>query len=542
MAKGGGADARLGRTIVNLGEFAGGPPLDLVIIGGGINGCSIAAEGARRGLRVALFEQDDFGFGTTWRTTKLIHGGLRYLEHGDVSLVFESLRERTWLLKTRPHLVVPQRFVLPILPWTRRPKWQLRAGLALYDMLALYRGVPGHRTLDDARMHGLMPGLAEETRGGFTFFDARVIAPERLALELALEAERDGAFIANHAPVTGIETTGGRVKAVVVEHAGERYEIPAAAVVNAAGPWVDAVNAVAEMPAPELLGVTRGTHVVFEMGEGLGHDAVFSTARADGRVFFAVPQGEQLLVGTTDERYDGQPGDIRPKADDVDYLLEEAQALLPGRGLTRDRIRYAYAGLRPLQKDKGGPEAAITRRHAVIDHGAEGGAAGLYSVVGGKLSTFWPLANDVLKAIDAPKGGRGTIAAPEGWRAKLLAAGLPKPVLAHLRIYGSAVPQVVSGGTRVICEHAHAIEGEVGYAATHDHATTLSDLMMRRTGISWAACRGTCCAERVAEIAGGVLGWDEGERARQVAAWEADVARHLPTPASLEAERDQYGR
>ena len=139
--------------------------VDLAIIGGGINGTAIAAMAAAAGLSVALLEAGDFGFGTTWRTTKLIHGGLRYLEHGDVPLVFESLHERSWLLKTRPYLVRPQRFVLPMLPWTRQPAWQLRTGLALYDALALYRGVPHHRHLNSARAHELMPALAQHGDG-----------------------------------------------------------------------------------------------------------------------------------------------------------------------------------------------------------------------------------------------------------------------------------------------------------------------------------------------------------------------------------------
>ncbi len=541
MAEGGRPNAGVGDANMNLAELAAGPPLDLAVVGGGINGCAIAAEAARRGLRVALFEQDDFGFGTTWRTTKLIHGGLRYLEHGDARLVFESLRERAWLLKTRPHLVLPQRFVFPIMPWTRRPAWQLQAGLALYDMLAMYRGVPSHRRLSEERLHTLVPPLSGETRGGFTFFDARVIAPERLALDLALEGERDGAFIQNHAPVRRIEMRGGHVAAIEVEADGNRVTVPAKAVVNAAGPWVDAVNAVAEMPRRELLGVTRGTHVVFEAPPGMGRDAVFSTARSDGRVIFAVPQGGLLLFGTTDERYTGDPGDIRPTVEDVDYLVDEARALLPGLGLSREQIRYAYAGLRPLQKVKGGPEASITRRHAVIDHGKDVGAKGLFSVVGGKLSTFRPLADDVMKAIGAP-AVRATPAEPSReWRDVLAGSGLPPKVMAHLRIYGPSVRAVIEDSNGILCEHAHAVDGEVRHAVG-EHATSLSDILMRRTGIAWASCRGLCCKERAAEIAGSILGWDEAEQRRQVAAFEADVARHLPTAQSLAAERNDDGQ
>jgi len=518
---------------MSLANLASGPALDLAIVGGGINGCAIAEEAAASGLRVALFEASDFGFGTTWRSTKLIHGGLRYLEHGDVRLVFESLRERAWLLKTRDYLVRPQRFVLPVLPWTRRPAWQLGLGLSAYDLLALYRGVPSHRRLSDARLHELAPCLPAETDGGFTFFDARVVAPERLCLELALAAERDGAVIANHTKVTRVGVEAGHVRSVEVEHNGERFEIPTNAVINAAGPWIDAVLDATPIETPDLLGVTRGTHILVELDERPGRDAVFSTAESDGRVFFAVPQDGLLLIGTTDDRYDGDPGDVRPTGDDVDYLLREARLLLPGLDITRERIRFAYAGLRPLQRVSGGPEAAISRRHALLDHSKQG-AQELWSVVGGKLSTFRPLAREAVARLDPPSRAHHTSEpiAP-GWRETLRASGLPIPVQRHLRMYGGVIGEVIAAGSEIVCEHANAITGEIVHSCEFEHVETLADLMMRRSGISWSACRGLCCHERVSRLAARCLGWTEDERQAQVQAFEAEVAYHLPTEQSL---------
>lgn len=514
---------------MTLDELARGPALDLVVIGGGINGCAVAEEAAARGLRVALFEQDDFGFGTTWRSTKLIHGGLRYLEHGDLRLVFESLRERAWLLKTRDYLVRPQRFVLPMLPWTRRPKWQLAAGLELYDLLALYRGVPSHQRLSDADLHALVPALPGDTNGGLTFYDARALAPERLCLDLALDARRAGAFIANHTAVTGIDVAGGQVRSVRVEHAGAAYEIEAAAVVNAAGPWVDAVNAATGTGAPELLGVTRGTHIAVELRERPGRDAVFSTAKQDGRVFFAVPQDGLLLIGTTDDRYDGDPGDAAPTRADIDYLLEEAEALLPGLGIRREDIRYAYAGLRPLPRSKGGPEAAISRRHSIIDHAREGGPHGLYSLVGGKLSTFRPLAEEVASRLEAPRRMLPRADAAAGdWRRVLRDSHLPREVKQHLRVYGGGIAEILRESRKILCPHAGVVLGEIAYVCRHEQVETLSDILMRRTGASWAACRGLCCHEQVATEAARYLGWDDAERDRQLRAFEADLARNLP--------------
>jgi len=507
----------------------------VVVIGGGINGCGIAEDLSARGLRVALFEADDFGFGTTWRSTKLIHGGLRYLEHGDVRLVFESLRERTWLLRAAPHLVRPQRFVLPMLPWTRRPEWQLRLGLTVYDRLARDRGLPGHRRIPATGARELVPSLPPETRSALTFYDARCIAPERLALELALAARQHGAAVANHAPVRKIVVASGTVAGVEVGVGETAMSVPARAVVNAAGPWVDAVNAAAGLPAPELLGVTRGTHIVVEPDQPIGSDAVFSTTKADGRVFFAVPQDGLLLVGTTDHRYGGDPGDIRPTREDVDYLLNETQSLMPGLGLTASHVRYAYAGLRPLQKVKGGPEASITRRHALIDHGRRGGARGLYSVAGGKLSTFRPLAEELARTLGAAHRielwpGDAT---DRAWFDTLKASGLDLKVKTHLRRYGPAFPALIAEGSDVLCPHSGAVSGEIAQAVRNEGAITLSDVLMRRTGIAWGTCRGLCCHRDAAAIAARELGWDEAARESQVRAYESDVAWHLPRPGSF---------
>ena len=515
---------------MNLSDAAKGPAFDVVVIGGGINGCAIAEELAARGKRIALFEATDFGFGTTWRSTKLIHGGLRYLEHGDVRLVRESLRERAWLLKTRGYLVTPQRFLLPMLPWSRRPAWQLRVGLAAYDLLAWSKAVPNHRKYSRDAFEALGPFLPDVTDGGFTFFDARVHSPERLALEFALGARDRGALVANHANVTRIIAEGGRVSAVEVERDGASHRIPALAVINAAGPWVDAVNAHGGLPGRELLSVTRGAHIVLELEEPPGRDAVFSTAKSDGRVFFSVPQGELLLVGTTDDRYDGDPGQIRPTSEDIEYLLAEAQELLPGLGITRERIRYAYAGLRPLQKVSGGPEAAISRRHSLIDHAEHGGPEGMYSVVGGKLSTFRPLAEEVAETFGADgEPRRDSLPVAPGWARTLRESGLSMKQKQHLRVYGPAIARVLELGMGPICEHAGAIAGEVRYVATMEEVSTLADILLRRTGISWAACRGLCCAEEAAEIAGKELGWNARERKKQLKAFREELDFHLPT-------------
>jgi glycerol-3-phosphate dehydrogenase len=434
--------------------------------------------------------------------------------------VFESLRERAWLLRTRPHLVRPQRFLLPLVEWARRPAWQLRAGLAAYDVLSLRGGLPRHRAVDARAARQMAPSIAT-LAGGLLFSDARAVSPERLALELALEARAMGAALFNHCAVTGIEAAGGRVNAVRVAAGEGETTIGARAVINAAGPWVDAVNALTGRPGVALLGVTKGTHVALDApGHGL-RAAVISTAKSDGRVFFAIPRDGLLLVGTTDDRFDGAADSARPAQAEIAYLLSEAKTLLPGASIGPEQVRYAYAGLRPLQRTDDGAEAAISRRHSVIDHGSSGGPRGLLSVVGGKLSTFRPLAREVARAIDAPGSVRAEARPP------VVAEG-------RLRQYGAAAPAIAKLGPGVVCEHAGALVAEVMHAVREEQAVTLSDVILRRTGIGWGATRGLCCAGAIAEVAGRELGWSAAQRTAQLAAFEREVRRHLPSLEELE--------
>ncbi|MEP7215905.1 MAG: glycerol-3-phosphate dehydrogenase C-terminal domain-containing protein, partial [Anaerolineaceae bacterium] len=211
----------------------------------------------------------------------------------------------------------------------------------------------------------------------------------------------------------------------------------------------------------------------------------------------------------------------------------------PGLEITRERVRYAYAGLRPLQKVSGGPEAAISRRHELISHETLGGARGVFSVVGGKLSTFRPLAEEVAERLNPPRQRTEREESAVGdWVAALRATELTLAVKNHLRVYGAAIGQVVDAGRDVICPHSNAIAGEVLYSAANECVETLSDLMMRRTGISWGSCRGLCCHLEVAKLAGGLLGWDATEQAAQAAAFESEVAYHLPTEEMLRREGD----
>jgi glycerol-3-phosphate dehydrogenase len=243
-----------------------------------------------------------------------------------------------------------------------------------------------------------------------------------------------------------------------------------------------------------------------------------------------------LLVGTTDQRYDGDPADVRPEPAELHYLLDEARALFPAAGLDETMVRYAYSGLRPLLDSRGGPESAITRRHGVIDHARSGGPAGLYSVAGGKLSTYRPLARKVLRHI----GRRSDDLLPAVIRARATArtAKTGLEFSPHLARYGAGADSILDMGAEMLCEHAGAVTGEVTHAVKCEMATTVSDVLMRRTGIAWHSCRGLCCHRQTATLLGNLLGWDQAIVAGQVAAYERDVTRHLPAWTDVMADDD----
>jgi len=529
---------------------------DVVVVGGGINGAGIAREAQLAGYRTLLVEREDFGAGTTSRATRLIHGGLRYLEHGEFGLVYESLRERETLVREAPHLVHPLRLLVPVYAGDARPGWKVRAGLVLYDLFSLRKSLPWHRAMPERALAEYEPGLNRDgLRATFLMSDAQVEFPERLVAEAVREFVEAGGVALNHASVAGMVSPGHKLRAILVRDEladGEQtvHEIETKVVVNAAGPWVDQVLAGTDAERHErLLGGTKGSHLIAEWPGGPTH-AIFASAKADGRPFFILPWYRYTLVGTTDIRYDGDPSEARCTPEELAYLLDEATRLFPSTPLRREHVLYTYSGVRPLPYTPNGEdedESTISRSHFVIDHAKRGGPAGLLSIVGGKLTTYRSLARIAIPAIKKhclPSGQPHATRADHPARVddsartdrSLDLSSSPETHAAPSRddplaIYGPHRPEVEAliaadpSLAEPICEHNPELLSQVAYAVDREQAVTLGDVLLRRLPVGWSACHALDGADRAARVMAVRLGWSEARVVREVAAYEAEVRR-----------------
>jgi len=357
-------------------------PHDVVIIGGGINGAGIARDAAMRGLNVLLIDKGDLGAATTSASTRLIHGGLRYLEHFEFGLVRESLREREILLKIAPDLVKPLAITIPIYKQSKRGRLTIRAGMILYDLLSWGKSLPNHRMLSRAETLERWPGLnPEDLVGSALYYDAQVEFPDRLVVANARSAREFGAEVLTHTRVTSLTGSG-------VQFAGQFVE--ASVIINAAGPWVDQVLERAPVKSPKLIGGTKGSHIIVPVFPGAPSNAIYLEARSDGRPIFIIPWNKLFLIGTTDVRFEGDPDEVRCEDWEIDYLLSEANLALPDAQLTRDSILDTYSGVRPL------PNQSSTRRHYIREHPQ---LPNLLSIVGGNLTTYRSLSEECVDLI-----------------------------------------------------------------------------------------------------------------------------------------------
>jgi glycerol-3-phosphate dehydrogenase len=508
---------------------------DLAVIGAGINGAGIARDAALRGLKVIIFDKNDMCSGCSAISSRLVHGGLRYLEYGEIPLVYESLHERRYLRLTAPHLVEPLRITIPVYAGARRGPLLIRLGMLAYDLLSLRKTVPNHEMLSGKELHAAEPGLeAEGLRAAARYYDAQVTFAERLVLENLLAARSAGAEIRTHCEVTRIVVEGGAVQALAFEdHAGKTQEVRVNTVVNAAGPWVDRVLDVAPTRTRRLIGGTKGSHIIVGKFSGAPQDAFYVEAAADGRPFFIIPWNDQYLIGTTDIRYGEDLDHIRASGAEVDYLLAETNRVFPQASLSREDIHYAYAGVRPLPYKEAGPESAITRRHIIKVN--KDVAKGLVSIIGGKLTTYRNLAEQTVDTIaklqrrKLPPCRTRDTDLPGAWgidRARgrlfelgtLSAAGVER----LLHIYGgraAAIAELATTDSRLaatVDSENRVLSAEVVFALREEFAVTLTDIVFRRTMIGFDADQGSKMYSEFAAIAAKEAGWTPEEQARQL--------------------------
>lgn len=531
----------------SLGHF------DLIVIGAGINGAGIARDAALRGLSVLLLDKGDVGSGTTAWPTRLIHGGLRYLEYGEVGLVRESLRERERLLHNAPHLVHPLPLIIPIYRGDTRRPVTIRAGMIAYDALSIDKSLPRHRMLDRAATLRRLPGLeGENLLAGALYYDAQVEYTERLVLENALDAVDHGAILKTYHRVDRITTWAGKVTGVAGTDVltGHPFHAASPVVMNVAGPWVDQVLAgVEKAPGQPLMGGTKGTHLIVDPFPGAPVTGVYADARLQHRPFFVIPWNDAYLIGTTDTRYTGDLDYVIATEDEIDWILQEVNTLFPQANLTRGNVQYSYAGVRPLPSAPGKNEGAVTRRHMLVDHGVRGETAGLYSVIGGKLTTYRELAEHAVSEIERANGkdpGRSPTRmlplpgapADQDWQAFrsgfLASSTLSLPTNEHLlRVYGyraSGVAEVARerGLESVIDPATGAIAAEVPWAFEREHARALADVVARRSMVGLGPSAGIGPDEAIARVAKAELDWDQARADREVAEYRTWVKRYQP--------------
>jgi glycerol-3-phosphate dehydrogenase len=530
----------------DLGSF------DLIVIGAGINGCGIARDATLRGLRTLLLDKADVASGTTSWSTRLIHGGLRYLEHGEIGLVRESLRERDRLLRIAPHLVRPLPLLIPLYRDDRRGAMLIRAGMVAYDALSSGKSLPRHRILDRQATLTAFPGLAREgLRGAALYYDCQVEFAERLALENALDARDHGAGLRTYHRVDRLLIEDDRVVGVQGQDLlfDRPFHAAARCVVNVAGPWVDRVLGRSDATIDRLIGGTKGSHIVVGGVAGAPPVALYAESRRNGRPFFVIPWNHAFLIGTTDVRYDGCLDRVRAEDWEIDWLLAETNQVLPEARLTRADVWYSYAGVRPLPWAPGMAEGRVTRRHAIVEHSRRGGPHGLLSIVGGKLTTFRELAEQVVdqvlresnraavpsttSLIPLP-GARSELAWPAFQEAFLRDSRLPRKSAEHLlRVYGTRAQDVVAFASTpaqrtVIDPVSGAIAAEIPWAFQVEGARSLTDALARRSMIGWDPDLGARVAATAAAVARDALDWGLEKLEDEAEAYGNWIRRYRP--------------
>lgn len=538
--------------------------MELVVVGGGVNGCAIARDAALRGISTLLLERTDFGCGTSAWCSRLVHGGLKYLETHEFNLVRESLRERERLLTTAPHLVRPYRMAVPFYRGNRRSAALIEAGMVLYDLLSFDKSLPSHRLLGPATARRKLPGLRSTgLLGAALYYDAQVAWPERLCVELAMDAKVFGAKVLNHAEIIGIERSDNGVLQVRYLHRGVKQVVNTHKVVNAAGAWVDKILSSAtdsKRSCRPMVRPSKGSHLVVPPFDGAPAMGIFLEGPSDGRPMLVLPWAGRYLIGSTDLFVDVPPDEVTVGDDEIAYILDAVNAVFPLARLRPESVEGAYVGLRPLPNSADDSPGAVTRDFDFVEHG--GALEGVVSVIGGKLTTHRALAKKLLDGLFRTRrpslacttnqvpllGARGASRA-ELWRDS---DNLVRDVAGRSRLpwsvaerlvdqYGTASQRIADlAASDVTLGHildpsTGLVGAEVAHAVEDEDADTTEDVILRRTMWAWRARQAdrSVALTSIVDFLSNRYSWD---REAEMLAVRASIARLGLRSASRQSE------
>ncbi|MBN2297349.1 MAG: glycerol-3-phosphate dehydrogenase/oxidase [Deltaproteobacteria bacterium] len=521
---------------------------DVLIIGGGITGAFIAWDASLRGLKTALLDKGDFGAATSAATSKLIHGGLRYLKTLEVGLVRESLQERRIMEIIAPHLVYPLPFVFPAYGWGKRGLPAALSAMVFYDTLSYDRRwindddkkIPGHEKFSAQEILQMEPVLSpEDLKGGVIYYDCQMYNPERLTLEPILSAVEYGACVANYALVEDLIVNGDTIEGARVLDTmnGRMYEIKARVTVNASGPWADLLLGKIRGKKHHRLVRSKGIHIITR---ALHKDHAMVLQTLSGRHFFVLPWRGYSLIGTTDVAYKGSPDDFKVTRKDISDFLDEINKTIPAARLSENDVLFQYGGLRPIVEKETSVEIEVydaSRKYELYDHEKDEGIKGFVTAIGGKYTTSRNMARQLVDII-CRKLGRdplvclthttplyggeiGRFASFVDRARKKMAGGLSDDVIENLcRNYGSRYPDVIERAPKKylerICQQFPDIMAEILYAVHKEMAVSLSDVLFRRTGLCTLGNPGHDVIEKVADLMGRELKWKRSRKNKEI--------------------------
>ena len=517
-------------------------PYDLVVIGGGINGAAIARDAALRGLKVALLEKSDFGSGASCKTSKLAHGGLRYLEQYQFQLVRESLRERALLLKNASHLVHLLPFILPSYKKDPQPLWKVHLGLFLYDYLGGKSLIPHHTRLNPDQIIKEYPSiLASNLKGGCLYYDCQM-SDNRIIIENIISAESSLAFIRNRALVTRLDFKKGKIHGVEYrdELTKKRGYLPCRSVVNATGAWSTEIANMSQENIPIKVHPSKGVHLV--VPKIINEKALILLTPQDKRVFFILPYGKYSLIGATDTFYEGNPDSVSVNVEDVNYLLEAVNTYFPDLKLTHSSVLASFAGLRPLIEYKNEISKKKTASSVMREHKIYTTKEGVVTILWGKYTTYRLIAEEVVDAVikylkvknvflpcstkEKKLPGCEGIHTTSELTKMLRSASLADSTVTYLlTTYGELSLEILNIINRdkkwkeLLSENSPYIAAELAYSVQFEHLKTLEDWFFRRTSIAYTEGHGLDFVDKVASHLAYLLNWDIERQNNELASY-----------------------